>query len=316
MKVVTLCGSTRFKAQFEEANDYLTKQGYAVFSVGFFEKSEGKQVTDEEAQLFGELHFKKIDMSDEIFVIDANSYIGESTKREIEYATVHNKKIRYYSDELGSTSKVDSNPTLQQLLLVMKLGEKLKMEMRHSSLSNGRQESVAEHTWRVALMAILLEPYFSQKVQMEKLLKMITIHDIIEAIAGDVPAFDTLTSQHTVESKRQKELAAILEIRESLPTKIGDHLFTLWHEFEDRLTFEAKVANALDKLEAQLQHNEAGIDTWLEIEFEMTYLLGKHVNFDETLTNLKDIIVKEAEDQMNDAGYEVDNFKLKAQVRS
>ena len=318
MKVVTLCGSTRFKAQFEEANDYLTKQGYAVFSVGFFEKSEGKQITDEEAQLFGELHFKKIDMSDEIFVIDANGYIGESTKREIEYATIHNKKIRYYSDEIemGSTSKLDSTPTLQQLLSVMKLGEKLKMEMRHSWLSNGRQESVAEHTWRVALMAILLEPYFSQKVQMEKLLKMITIHDIIEAIAGDVPAFDTLTSQNTVESKSQKEMAAMIEIRDSLPAEIGEHLFILWHEFEAKQTFEAKVANALDKLEAQLQHNEAGIDTWLEIEFEMTYLLGKHVNFDETLTNLKDIIVKEAEDQMNDAGYEVDNFKLKAKVRS
>ena len=315
MKVVTLCGSTRFKAQFEEANDYLTKQGYAVFSVGFFEKSEGKQVTDEEAQLFGELHFLKIDMSDEIFVIDVSGYIGESTKREIEYATIHNKKVRYYSEELEHARKVDSILPLQQLLSVMKLAEKLKMEMRHSWLSNGRHESVAEHTWRVAFMAILLEPYLSQKVQMEKLLKMITVHDIIEAIAGDVPAFDTLISQNTVESKRQKELAAIMEIRDSLPTNIGEHLFTLWHEFEDNLTFEAKVANALDKLEAQLQHNEAGIDTWLEIEFEMTYLLGKHVNFDETLRSLKDIIVKEAEDQMNDAGYEVDNYKLKAQVR-
>ncbi|WP_096156896.1 MULTISPECIES: HD domain-containing protein [Bacillus] len=199
---------------------------------------------------------------------------------------------------------------------MIKLGEKLKMEMRHSWLSNGRHESVAEHTWRVAFMAILLEPYLSQKVQMEKLLKMISIHDIIEAIAGDVPAFDTLTSQSTVESKRQKELAAIIEIRDSLPSEVGEHLFMLWHEFEEKQTFEAKVANALDKLEAQLQHNEAGIDTWLEIEFEMTFLLGKHVNFDETLTCLKDIIVNEAEDEMIKAGYDVDSFKQKAKVRS
>jgi putative hydrolases of HD superfamily len=67
--------------------------------------------------------------------------------------------------------------------------------MRNSWLSNGRQESVAEHTWRVTLMAILIEFYLKQKVDTSKLLKMITIHELVEAEAGDIPAFNTMDNR-------------------------------------------------------------------------------------------------------------------------
>ena len=67
------------------------------------------------------------------------------------------------------------------ILQVIALAEKLKYEMRHSWLSNGRQESVAEHTWRMSLMAILVEPYLDQKVNIEKLLKMVIIHDLVRS---------------------------------------------------------------------------------------------------------------------------------------
>ncbi len=72
-------------------------------------------------------------------------------------------------------------PTLSQLtaiLEVLKLAERLKFELRHSYTSDGRQESVAEHTWRMSLMALLLEPYLEQRVNTGKLLKMIVIHDL------------------------------------------------------------------------------------------------------------------------------------------
>lgn len=98
MKIITLCGSTRFKEQFEEANAILTLKGNIVISLGFFEKSEGVEITDEQAELFGIIHLKKIDMSDEIFVIDVDGYIGESTRKEIEYANKSGKKINYYSE--------------------------------------------------------------------------------------------------------------------------------------------------------------------------------------------------------------------------
>ncbi|WP_413303588.1 hypothetical protein AA0X95_26400 [Bacillus sp. 1P10SD] len=97
MKVITLCGSTKFKEQFEKANVYLTLQGNAVISLGFFEQSEGIEITKEQEELFAKIHLKKIDLADEIFIIDVDGYIGSSTRNEIEYATKTGKTVRYYS---------------------------------------------------------------------------------------------------------------------------------------------------------------------------------------------------------------------------
>lgn len=96
-KVITLCGSTKFKEQFEKANAFLTLKGHIVLSLGFFEQSEEIEITQDQAQLFEKIHFEKINMCDEIFVIDVNGYIGNSTKKEIDYATLHGKGISYYS---------------------------------------------------------------------------------------------------------------------------------------------------------------------------------------------------------------------------
>ena len=100
MKVITLCGSTKFKEQFEKANAYLTLEGNVVISLGFFEKSEGIHITSEQADLFGRIHFQKIDMSDEIFVIDVDGYIGNSTAKEIQYAKETGKAISYFSERM------------------------------------------------------------------------------------------------------------------------------------------------------------------------------------------------------------------------
>jgi nucleoside 2-deoxyribosyltransferase len=97
MKVITLCGSTKFKEQFEKANAFLTLKGNAVISLGFFEQSEGIEITQEQEELFAKIHFRKIDLADEIFIIDVNGYIGNSTRKEIEYATQAGKPVRYYS---------------------------------------------------------------------------------------------------------------------------------------------------------------------------------------------------------------------------
>ncbi|QQE76338.1 hypothetical protein KDJ56_10650 [Brevibacillus composti] len=94
-KVVTLCGSTKFKKQFREAEANLTLKGRIVLSLGFFEQSDHIEVTEEQVQLFEWLHFHKIDMSDEIFVINVDGYIGESTRKEIEYATQRGKRVTY-----------------------------------------------------------------------------------------------------------------------------------------------------------------------------------------------------------------------------
>ncbi|WP_036770706.1 HD domain-containing protein [Pontibacillus halophilus] len=187
---------------------------------------------------------------------------------------------------------------------VLSLAENLKQEMRHSWLSNGRQESVAEHTWRMSLMAVLVQPYLDRKVNMEKLLKMVIIHDLIEAEAGDVPAFDAMNDTQIKREKEERELDAILSLKRRLPSELGVEIYELWMEFEGKETYTAKVANALDKLEVQLQHNEADIHTWLDIEKEMTFQMGKHVEFDSFLSKMKDQIEQDGEQKMLAAGVE------------
>lgn len=189
------------------------------------------------------------------------------------------------------------------ILQVIALAEKLKYEMRHSWLSNGRQESVAEHTWRMSLMAILVEPYLDQKVNIEKLLKMVIIHDLVEAEAGDIPAFDTMNSHELQLQKQKNELEAILNIKQTLTGSLGEELYDLWMEFE------AKVANALDKLEVKIQHNEADIDTWLPIEHKMTFQVAKHTNFDSFLSKLQKIIEQDGEKKLIAAGIDVEACK-------
>lgn len=95
-KVITLCGSTRFKEQFIEIQKQLTLEGNIVISVGLFGHSGDDEVwTQGTKQMLDDMHKRKIDMADEIFVINVNGYIGSSTKSEIEYALKTGKKVSY-----------------------------------------------------------------------------------------------------------------------------------------------------------------------------------------------------------------------------
>lgn len=95
-KVITLCGSTRFKEQFIEIQKQLTLEGNIVISVGLFGHSGDYEVwTEGTKQMLDDMHKRKIDMADEIFVINVNGYIGSSTKSEIEYALKTGKKVSY-----------------------------------------------------------------------------------------------------------------------------------------------------------------------------------------------------------------------------
>ena len=95
-KVVTLCGSTRFKEAFERENRRLTLEGYIVLAPGVFGHAEGSgPLSDEEKRMLDNMHLRKIDLSDEVFVINFGGYIGESTRAEIEYAKKHGRIIKY-----------------------------------------------------------------------------------------------------------------------------------------------------------------------------------------------------------------------------
>lgn len=105
-KVITLCGSTRFKEQFMEAQKRLTLAGYIVISVGLFGHAGDQEVWDgmdegtlsKTKKMLDDMHKRKIDMADEIYVINVDGYIGDSTRSEIQYAEAHGKPVRYYED--------------------------------------------------------------------------------------------------------------------------------------------------------------------------------------------------------------------------
>lgn len=195
---------------------------------------------------------------------------------------------------------------ITSILKVLTLAERLKFELRHSYTSSGRQESVAEHTWRMSLMAVLIEPLLNQKVDTARLLKMIILHDLVEAEARDISALDVLRNPEIKVQKAEKEKQAIENLRSVLKETNGQEIHDLFYEFEDKKTYEAKVANALDKLEVQLQHNHADFSTWEEIEYDMCYMMDKYVVFDETLFELKRQIEHDAEHKMKLGGVNTD----------
>jgi hypothetical protein len=106
-KVITLCGSTKFKDEFLKAQKDLTLKGNIVISVGLFGHSGDSEVWEnmdegtliKTKEMLDDMHKRKIDMSDEIFVINVNGYIGDSTKSEIEYAIKTGKKVNYLEDK-------------------------------------------------------------------------------------------------------------------------------------------------------------------------------------------------------------------------
>lgn len=103
-RVVVLCGSTRFKPEFEDANRRLTLDGCIVLAPGVFGHADGTHVTDEQKTALDALHFRKIDLADEVLIINPGDYIGESTRHEIEYAKRTGKPVRYlYNAEPAGT---------------------------------------------------------------------------------------------------------------------------------------------------------------------------------------------------------------------
>lgn len=188
------------------------------------------------------------------------------------------------------------------ILDFLALSEALKRELRHSWLSDGRRESVAEHSWQMALMAILAQPHLEQPVDLGRTLEMIVVHDLVEALVGDVPYFDTSERKRL---KKQREAQAIEEIRRRLGPPTGERIKALFLEFEDRLTAEARFAGALDNLEVQIQHNLADMATWTPAEYALIYdKIERPAAYDPFLSALAKAIQEAAEAKLRAAGIE------------
>ena len=167
------------------------------------------------------------------------------------------------------------------LLEILAVAEKLKCVTRHCDTSTGRRESVAEHSWRIALMAMLLTPEFPE-ADMNKVIRMCLIHDLGEAFTGDIPTFNKSQDHEAAE-----RLAYDTWVQ-SLPGETREEFALLLAEMEALQTREAKIYKALDKLEAVIQHNESDIASWLPLEYELQLRYGaENVTFSPYMQALK-----------------------------
>ena len=179
-----------------------------------------------------------------------------------------------------------------ELLTVLHTAERLKDTTRHCYTSQGRHESVAEHSWRVTLMAYLMRDEFPE-LDMDKVMQMCLIHDLGECFTGDIPSF-LKTNADT-----EKEDALLARWVSSLPSPYCAEMAALYAEMDALETEEAKLYKALDKLEAVIQHNEAPLATWLPREraLNLTYA-DENVTFSPYLTALREVIREETEKKL------------------
>ena len=199
---------------------------------------------------------------------------------------------------------MENNATAAEKTLdFLPLAERLKRELRHSWLSDGRRESVAEHTWFMALMALLTHRRLEEPVSLERVLSMAIVHDLAEVEVGDIPYFETGDRKAR---KAELELAAIERIAAMLPAPEGEMVKQLWLEFEEGKTAEARFVRALDHLEVQVQHNLADLSTWEPVEHGLVYTkMDERCAHDAFLRQLLVGVRTAAETKMREGGIDL-----------
>lgn len=156
--------------------------------------------------------------------------------------------------------------TLQGRLEFLRQAERLKDVLRSARSSGGRQESTAEHTWRLCLMAMMLEEGLTG-LDFARILKLCVIHDLGEAIHGDVPAID----QTPGSDKGAQERQDLLALASPLDAPARAQLLALWDDYENAASPEARAVKAMDKLETLLQHNQGANEPDFDYAFNLDY---------------------------------------------
>lgn len=154
-----------------------------------------------------------------------------------------------------------------QLLAFLRRIETLKTNPRHAYTAGGVRETVAAHSWRTALLAMLLAPEFPE-LDMNKVIRMCLIHDLGEAVTGDIPAFEK-TDEH-----RSQERLALAQLVDTAPAADAAQMHALFAEMDALGTPEARLYKALDRIEAVIQHNESDIATWIPLEYQLQQTYG------------------------------------------
>ncbi|SDT96285.1 HD domain-containing protein [Pseudomonas yamanorum] len=167
--------------------------------------------------------------------------------------------------------------------------EKLKDVLRSAHTSSGRTESTAEHSWRLCLMAITFGDELAG-LDLLKILKMCVIHDLGEALHGDIPA----VQQAQFPNKSQQEYDDLLLLTRALDEPLRAEILALWDDYENARSAEAKAVKALDKLETLLQHNQGLNPPDFDYAFNLAYG-RKHTSAEPIFQTLREIIDQDTE---------------------
>lgn len=159
-----------------------------------------------------------------------------------------------------------SKPDLAGRLAFLREAERLKNVLRSGHTSGGRRESTAEHSWRLCLMALTFADQLPD-LDLLKVLKLCIVHDLGEAIHGDIPAIE----QHAHPDKSAQERADLLTLTATLDASPGKEVLALWDEYEAADTPEALAVKAFDKLETMLQHNQGANPPDFDYDWNLGY---------------------------------------------
>ncbi|MCF6139269.1 HD domain-containing protein [Alkalihalobacillus berkeleyi] len=161
----------------------------------------------------------------------------------------------------------------QQMGFLLEI-DQLKNILRQTHVTDSsRRENDAEHSWHLAVMAIVLEEYANEKnINILHVVKMLLIHDLVEIDAGDTFAYD----EKGYEDKEEREEEAAERIFSILPEDQADMIYALWREFEDRETAEARFAAALDRLHPMLLNHQTKGITWQKHDIRKEQVLSRN----------------------------------------
>ncbi|KAF2328802.1 HD domain-containing protein [Flavobacterium ginsenosidimutans] len=188
---------------------------------------------------------------------------------------------------------MNTQDLIDQIAFIKEI-DKVKYIQRKTKLFNSdRCENDAEHSWHLALMAIVLAEYSNEPIDVLKVVKMVLIHDIVEIDAGDVFIYDTVKSHDNTDEER----LAANRIFGLLPKKQAEEFISIWEEFEAGETNEAKFARSMDRLEPLLQNTSNNGGTWKEfgVKYDKVYEKKSIIkNGSESLWNYAEGLINES----------------------
>lgn len=166
----------------------------------------------------------------------------------------------------------------QQIAFIVEI-DKVKNVFRQTPLADGnRKENDAEHSWHIALMALLLKEYAEEEVDVLKVMTMVLVHDLVEIDAGDTYAYDDIGAV----TKREREVKAADRIFGMLPKDQGNYLRALWDEFEEYESADAKYAHLLDNFQPLLLNDASGGISWSEHSVKKSQIYKRNEQIEET----------------------------------